>query len=121
MTFSLLNNPIFDRHHDLEIIISTEIVSRDVAMDPHSDHTVSRKIRFDKDCGSDNVCQSDLSLTANVDIAEVVFGADVNAEITAVLNVEGEHSYGTILYIHSTNKFLRLVSNSNTRGYSKIS
>ena len=78
-------------------------------MDPNSAHTVSRKIRFDKDCGRDNICQAELSLTANIDVSEVIFGTDINAEITAVLNVQGENSYGTILYIQSTSKFLRRV------------
>ena len=109
VTFSLLNNPTFDRHHDLDIKISAEILTKNIAMDPNSAHTVSRKIRFDKDCGQDNICQAELSLTANIDASEVIFGTDINAEITAVLNVQGENSYGTILYIQSTSKFLRRV------------
>lgn len=105
ITFRLIDNPTYDKHHDLNISISATIVTPNIALDPFSKHSLTELITFDKNCGDDNICQSDLSLSAHGNTPEVVYGEETNTELTAILNVDGENSYGTVLYIESTSRF----------------
>ena len=60
---------------------------------------------FNKECGSDNICKSELSLGKIESTTEnVIFGAENIVEAKTMLEVRGENAFGTFIFVNTTSK-----------------
>uniref|UniRef100_A0A8C9PZX7 Integrin subunit alpha M n=1 Tax=Spermophilus dauricus TaxID=99837 RepID=A0A8C9PZX7_SPEDA len=81
---------------------------------------------FEKNCGDDNICQDDLSLTFNfMNLDTLVVGDPQDFIVTLTVRNEGEDSYGTqVTFYHPSGLFFRKVSaaqNQRSQRYWRLS
>uniref|UniRef100_A0A8C4QM97 VWFA domain-containing protein n=1 Tax=Eptatretus burgeri TaxID=7764 RepID=A0A8C4QM97_EPTBU len=60
---------------------------------------ITQKLNFEKDCGDDNVCIPDLSLTARPTIDTLILGHDQVLSMNFTVRNKGEDSFFTVLHI----------------------
>ena len=66
---------------------------------------LARNISFDKQCGADNICMSELKLgRVETSTETVVYGADNIVEATTMLEIRGENAFGTFIFVNTTSK-----------------
>ncbi|KAM4698727.1 integrin alpha-M-like [Rhinophrynus dorsalis] len=72
----------------------------------------SEQVSFQKNCGSDGVCQDDLRITASFrDLTQLVIGVSLEVNVTVSVQNHGEDSYNTLTLIsHPTGLSYRKVS-----------
>uniref|UniRef100_A0A8C5YQ27 Integrin subunit alpha M n=1 Tax=Marmota marmota marmota TaxID=9994 RepID=A0A8C5YQ27_MARMA len=81
---------------------------------------------FEKNCGDDNICQDDLSLTFSfMNLDTLVVGDPQDFIMTLTVRNEGEDSYGTqVTFYHPSGLFFRKVSaaqNQHSQRYWRLS
>ena len=70
-------------------------------MDPYSDVEIKREINFDKNCGQDDRCDSKLKIKAKANVKDIKYGPETKLEIDLEIQNNGEHSYGSYLWIEN--------------------
>ena len=91
----------FSKIAPFDININITLSEQSTALDPYSDVSIKREIRFDKNCGDDDKCDSKLKIKADSDIANIKYGPVTKLEINLEIENKGEHSYGSYLWIEN--------------------
>ena len=79
--------------------LTTELLEGTAALSPYSESNITRLIHFDKHCGKDDICISDLSIQGSSNVPNIMYGPETNVDLDIVVTNNGENSYGSYLYV----------------------
>ena len=118
--FEIKQSPWLDHQHDLPVTVRATLSEGqdEIALDPNSGIryfynisiiyqgvNLSRHVSFDKQCGYDNICKSELLLgRMESSSTNVIFGAENIVEVTTALEIRGENAFGTFIFVNTTSK-----------------
>lgn len=98
-TFTINDMPLANKIQSLPIQLTAQLLETSAALSPYSESNITRYIHFDKHCGRDDKCISDLKITGTSNVPSIMYGPETTVDLDIVISNRGENSYGSYLYV----------------------